>query len=166
MGGVIPQEFIPAVEKGIKESLDNGVLAGFPVMDVEATLFDGSYHDVDSSEAAFKIAGSKGFKSAMKKATPIILEPMMSVEVITPDKSMGDVVGDLNAKRGQIQEMIDRPQSIKVIHAMVPLSEMFGYATQLRSMTQGRASYSMTFDHYEEVPGNIASKFAGEDEKK
>jgi len=165
-GGVIPQEFIPAVEKGIKESLDNGVVAGFPVMDVEATLFDGSYHDVDSSEAAFKIAGSKGFKAAMKKASPVILEPMMAVEVITPDKSMGDVVGDLNAKRGQIQEMIDRPQSIKVIHAMVPLAEMFGYATQLRSMTQGRASYSMTFDHYEEVPGNIARKIAGEDEKK
>ncbi|MFH0831136.1 MAG: elongation factor G [Parcubacteria group bacterium] len=164
-GGVIPQEFIPAVHKGVKEALDNGVIAGYPVMDIEVTLFDGSYHDVDSSEAAFKIAGSKGVKSAIKKAHPILLEPMMKVEVITPEKSMGDVVGDLNAKRGQIQEMVDRTQGIKVIHAMVPLAEMFGYATSLRSMTQGRASYTMEFDHYEEVPGNIAKKIIGAEEK-
>jgi elongation factor G len=163
-GGVIPQEFIPAVEKGVKEAMDNGVMAGYQVVDVEVTLFDGSYHDVDSSEAAFKIAGSKGVKNAMRKASPVLLEPIMKVEVTTPETSMGDVVGDLNAKRGQIQEMIDRVQGIKVIHAMVPLAEMFGYATSLRSMTKGRASYSMEFDHYEEVPGNIAKKIVGEDE--
>ncbi|MDP2587324.1 MAG: elongation factor G, partial [bacterium] len=165
-GGVIPNEFIPAVQKGVKGALDNGVIAGYPVVDIEVTLYDGSYHDVDSSEAAFKIAGSKCVKTAINKAKPIILEPVMKVEVITPETSMGDVVGDLNAKRGQIQEMVDRNQGIKVVHAMVPLSEMFGYATSLRSMTQGRASYSMEFASYEEVPPNIARKISGEDEPK
>ncbi len=162
-GGSIPQEFIPAVEKGVNEAMDNGVVAGYPVVDVKATLYDGSYHDVDSSEAAFKIAGSKGVKAAMRKAKPVLLEPIMKVEVTTPDNYMGDVVGDLNSKRGQIQEMSDRPQQIKVILAMVPLAEMFGYATKLRSVTQGRASYAMEFDHYEEVPNNIALKITGED---
>ena len=165
-GGVVPQEYIPAVQKGVKEALDNGVVAGYPVVDVEVTLYDGSYHEVDSSEAAFKIAGSKGVKTAIKKAKPVVLEPVMKVEVITPESSMGDVVGDLNAKRGQIQEMADRNQGIKVVHATVPLSEMFGYATSLRSMTQGRASYSMEFASYEEVPPNIARKISGEDEEK
>jgi len=162
-GGAIPQEFIPAVEKGVKEAMNNGVVASYPVVDVKTTLYDGSYHDVDSSEAAFKIAGSKGVKAAMRKAKPVLLEPIMKVEVTTPDQYMGDVVGDLNSKRGQIQEMSDRPQSIKVIQALVPLAEMFGYATKLRSVSQGRASYSMEFDHYEEVPGNIAAKITGEE---
>jgi len=162
-GGAIPQEFIPAVEKGVKEAMDNGVTAGYPVVDVKATLFDGSYHDVDSSEAAFKIAGSKGVKAAMRKAKPILLEPIMKIEVTTPDQYMGDVVGDINSKRGQIQEMKDRPPDIKVIDALVPLAEVFGYATKLRSLSQGRASYSMEFDHYAEVPGNIAAKLTGEE---
>jgi elongation factor G len=162
-GGVIPHEFIPAVQKGVLEALDNGVIAGYPAVDIDVTLFDGSYHDVDSSEAAFKIAGSKGVKTAIRNAKPVLLEPVMKVEIITPESNMGDVVGDLNAKRGQIQKMDDRAQGIKVISSMVPLAEMFGYATSLRSMTQGRASYSMEFDHYEEVPPNIAKKIIGED---
>jgi elongation factor G len=162
-GGVIPHEFIPAVQKGVLQALDNGVIAGYPAVDIDVTLFDGSYHDVDSSEAAFKIAGSKGVKTAIRNAKPIILEPVMKVEIITPESNMGDVVGDLNAKRGQIQKMDDRAQGIKVISSMVPLAEMFGYATSLRSMTQGRASYSMEFDHYEEVPPNIAKKIIGDD---
>ncbi len=154
-GGLIPREFIPAIEKGIKETLDNGVLAGYKVEDVRAVVYDGSYHDVDSSEAAFKIAGSMAFKSAFNKAKPIILEPIMKVEVVTPEQYMGDVIGDINSKRGQVNEMMDRANA-KVIHAFVPLSEMFGYATSLRSMTQGRASYSMEFYQYQEVPSNIA----------
>jgi elongation factor G len=162
-GGVIPHEFIPAVQKGVLEALDNGVIAGYPAVDIDVTLFDGSYHDVDSSEAAFKVAGSKGVKAAIRNAKPILLEPVMKVEIITPESNMGDVVGDLNAKRGQIQKMDDRAQGIKVISSMVPLAEMFGYATSLRSMTQGRASYSMEFDHYEEVPPNIAKKIIGDD---
>ena len=167
-GGVIPQEFIPAIEKGIKESLDNGVLAGYPIVDVKATVYDGSYHDVDSSEAAFKIAGSMGFKEACRRANPMILEPIMKVQVITPEKSMGDVVGDLNSKRGVIREMSDRgtgASSVKVIDAEAPLASMFGYATQLRSMSQGRANYSMEFDHYAEVPKNVAEAIISGEKK-
>lgn len=154
-GGIIPQEFIPAVEKGISEAMENGVLAGYPVVDLSATLYDGSYHDVDSSEAAFRIAGSMALQAGVKRANPIILEPIMKVEVVTPEQFMGDVIGDLNSKRAQIQEMTDRAV-MKVIKAMVPLATMFGYATTLRSLTQGRANYTMEFDHYAEVPGNIA----------
>jgi elongation factor G len=160
-GGVIPAEYIPAIEKGIKEAMERGIQAGYPVVDLKATVYDGSYHEVDSSEAAFKIAGSFAFQEAAKNADPILLEPIMSVEVTTPEEFMGDVVGDLNSKRGQIEEMEDRGEGqtkIKVIHAKVPLANLFGYSTQLRSMTQGRANYSMEFDHYAEVPGNVAEK--------
>jgi len=154
-GGVIPREFIPAVEKGVKEALDRGVIAGYPIVDVDVTLYDGTYHDVDSSEVAFKIAGSMAFQDACKLAGPILLEPIMKVEVITPEEFMGDVIGDLSSKRGGVKEMRDRA-SAKIVDAHVPLAEMFGYATQLRSMTQGRASYTMEFQQYEPVPANIA----------
>jgi elongation factor G len=157
VGGTVPKEYIGPTEQGIVEAMANGVIAGYPVVDMRASLYDGSYHDVDSSEMAFKIAGSMALQAGVKKAKPIILEPVMKVEVVTPEESMGDVMGDINSKRGRIQKMEDRSQA-KVIDAMVPLSEMFGYATQLRSMTQGRASYVMEFDHYEEVPGNIAEE--------
>lgn len=163
-GGVIPREFITPIGKGVKESMDSGVIAGFPMVDVKATVFDGSSHDVDSSEAAFKIAGSMGFKEACRKAKPVLLEPIMKVEVITPEGNMGDVIGDLNAKRAVINEMTDRGQA-KVIDAHVPLGEMFGYATAIRSMTQGRASYSMEFSHYQEVPRNVADAIVGEKAK-
>lgn len=155
VGGTIPREYIPAVEKGIKEALDSGVLAGYPVVDVKATLYDGSYHEVDSSEMAFKIAGSMAFKDAAKKARPVLLEPIMSVEAVTPEEYMGDVIGDLNSRRGRIQSMEKRGNA-QVIKAEVPLSEMFGYATDLRSKTQGRATYTMQFAHYEDVPKGIA----------
>lgn len=155
VGGTIPREYIPAVEKGIKEALDSGVLAGYPVVDVRATLYDGSYHEVDSSEMAFKIAGSMAFKEAAKRAMPVLLEPIMSVEVVTPEEYMGDVMGDLNSRRGKIQSMEKRGNA-QVIKATVPLSEMFGYATDLRSKTQGRATYTMQFSHYEDVPKGIA----------
>jgi len=154
-GGVIPREFIPAIQKGIKEALDRGIQAGYPVVDIVATVYDGTYHDVDSSEVAFKLAGSFAFQDACAKAGPVILEPIMKVEVLTPEQFMGDVIGDISSKRGQIKEMRDRA-NIKVIDAFVPLAEMFGYATQLRSMTQGRASYSMEFSSYEPVPNNVA----------
>lgn len=157
VGGVIPKEYIKPIDKGIQESAANGVIAGYPVVDFQATVFDGSYHEVDSSEMAFKIAASKGLQEAVKKANPVLLEPIMKVEVITPEANMGDVIGDLNSKRAQINEMTDR-MHLKVIDAFVPLSEMFGYATALRSMTQGQASYTMEFDHYAEVPRNIAEK--------
>jgi elongation factor G len=160
-GGAIPQEYIPPIEKGAKEALENGVVAGYPLVDVKVAVYDGSFHDVDSSEAAFKIAGSLAVQEAVKRAKPIILEPIMKVEVTTPEGFMGDVVGDLNAKRGQIQEMEDRGEGnarVKVIKATVPLASMFGYATQLRSMSQGRANYAMEFDHYEEVPRNVAEE--------
>jgi len=160
-GGTIPREFIPAVEKGVKEALDRGILAGYPIVDVKAAVFDGSYHDVDSSEAAFKIAGSMAFQDACKHAGPVILEPIMKVEAVTPEDFMGEVIGDLNSKRAQIEEMGDRA-AVKFIKAKVPLSEMFGYATQLRSMTQGRASYTMEFAYYSEVPRNVAEKIVGE----
>ncbi|MBI2037474.1 MAG: elongation factor G [Candidatus Magasanikbacteria bacterium] len=154
-GGSIPKEFIPAVEKGVKASLTRGIQAGYPVVDIKVTVYDGSYHEVDSSEMAFKMAGSMAFQAACKKANPIIMEPIMKVEVTTPEAYMGDVIGDLNSKRGQIQEMFDRGQ-IKVIKAIVPLASMFGYATTLRSISQGRANYSMEFGHYAEVPRNVA----------
>ena len=156
VGGVVPKEFIPAVDKGIQEQLQNGVLAGYPVLDVKVTLFDGSYHDVDSSEMAFKIAGSMGFKKGAAEANPVLLEPTMKVEVTTPEDWMGDVVGDLNRRRGMIEGMEDGVAGVKIIRAKVPLSEMFGYATDLRSQTQGRASYSMEFFNYSEAPNNVA----------
>ncbi len=163
-GGVIPQEFIKPINKGIEEATQTGILAGYPVVDIKATVYDGSFHDVDSSEAAFKIAGSLAFKEAMKKAKPVILEPIMKVVVITPEQFMGDIVGDLNSKRGIIKEMNDRGEGaarVKEISADVPLASMFGYATQMRSMSQGRASYSMEFGHYAEVPNNVATEIIG-----
>jgi len=153
-GGSIPREYIPAIEKGIKEALSRGILAGYPVLDIKATVFDGSFHEVDSSEAAFKIAGSMAFQEAARKAEPVVLEPIMKIEVVVAEKYLGDVVGDLNSRRAQISEMKDRGNT-KVIDATAPLSEMFGYATQLRSITQGRGSYSMEFKHYADVPGNV-----------
>ena len=155
-GGVVPREFIPAVDKGLQETLPNGVLAGFPVVDVKVTLFDGSYHDVDSNENAFKMAASMAFKDAMRKASPVLLEPMMAVEVETPEDFMGNVMGDLSGRRGIVQGMEDQAGGIKVVKAEVPLAEMFGYSTQLRSLTQGRATYSMEFKHYSEAPKNVA----------
>ncbi len=155
VGGVVPKEYIPAVDKGIQEAMRNGVMAGFPVVDVKATLYDGSYHEVDSSEMAFKIAGSMAFKEGAQKAKPVLLEPIMKVEVVTPEENMGDVMGDLNSRRGMIQGMEDSPSG-KVIRAEVPLAQMFGYATDLRSATQGRATYSMEFAKYNEVPASIA----------
>merc|ERR1711907_366299 len=156
VGGVVPKEFIPAVDKGIQEQMRSGVLAGYPVLDVKVTLFDGSYHDVDSSEMAFKIAGSMGFKKGAAEANPVLLEPTMKVEVTTPEDWMGDVVGDMNRRRGMIEGMEDGVAGVKIIRAKVPLSEMFGYATDLRSQTQGRASYSMEFFNYAEAPNNVA----------
>ncbi len=157
VGGTIPKEFINPIEAGIVEAMQRGVFAGYPIVDVAVELFDGSFHDVDSSEMAFKIAGSMAFQDGFKRADPVLLEPVMKVEVTTPEESMGDVMGDLNSKRGQIQEMTDRGNA-KVIRAIVPLAEMFGYATSLRSMTQGRASYAMEFSHYSETPSHVASK--------
>jgi elongation factor G len=154
-GGTVPREYIPAVEKGLKEALTNGVLAGFPVVDIKVTLFDGSYHDVDSSELAFKLAAILAFKDGMRKASPILLEPMMAVEVETPEDYMGDVMGDLNRRRGIIQGMEDAA-GVKLVKAEVPLAEMFGYSTDLRSMSQGRATYSMEFKHYTEAPKSVA----------
>jgi len=156
-GGVIPREYVPAIQKGVKEAMDKGILAGYPLVDIGVAVYDGSYHEVDSSEAAFKIAGSMAFQDACRKADPVILEPIMKVEVVTPEQFMGDVVGDINSKRGHVEEMSERGQ-MKVINAKVPLAEMFGYATQLRSMTQGRASYSMELHGYEDVPRNKAQE--------
>lgn len=157
VGGAIPREYIPAVDKGIQEQMENGVIAGFPIVDFKVTLYDGSYHDVDSSEMAFKIAGSMAFKEAMVKGAGYLLEPIMKVEVVTPEEYMGDVVGDLNRRRGMVQGMEEAPAG-KVIRAEVPLSEMFGYATSLRSSTQGRATYSMEFSHYSEAPTTVAEE--------
>jgi elongation factor G len=156
-GGVVPREYIPAVDKGIKEAMESGVLAGFPVVDVKVSLIDGSYHDVDSSEMAFKIAGSMGFKDGSAKAAPVLLEPIMSVEVVVPEEYMGDVIGDLNSRRGRIMGMESRTGA-QVVSSMVPLATMFGYATDLRSATQGRATYTMTFHHYEQVPKSVAEE--------
>jgi elongation factor G len=156
VGGVVPKEYIPAVDKGIQEAMRQGVLAGYPLLGVKATLFDGSFHDVDSNEMAFKIAGSMGFRKGALEASPVILEPVMKVEVITPEANMGDVVGDLNRRRGMIEGMEDAFGGLKQINAQVPLSEMFGYATDLRSATQGRASYSMEFSKYAEAAKNVS----------
>lgn len=158
VGGAIPKEYIPAVDNGIQEAMKNGILAGYEVVDLKVELYDGSYHDVDSSEMAFKIAGSMGIKDAMKKAKPVLLEPYMRVEVITPEEYMGDVIGDLNSRRGKIEGMEPRTGGVQAIRCFVPLSEMFGYATDLRSKSQGRANYSMQFDHFEQVPNSIAEK--------
>jgi len=155
IGGVIPKEYIPPTAAGAKEAMENGVLAGYPMIDIGITLVDGSYHDVDSSEMAFKIAGSMGFKSGAAKAAPVLLEPVMKVEVVVSDTYMGDVIGDLNSRRGRIEEMESR-SGAQIIHAFVPLAEMFGYATDLRSRTQGRGTYTMQFSHYSDVPQNIA----------
>ncbi|MFC3657486.1 elongation factor G [Xanthomonas hyacinthi] len=155
VGGVVPKEYIPAVDKGIQEAVANGVMAGYPIVDIKVRLIDGSYHDVDSSEMAFKIAGSMGFKEGFNKASPVLLEPIMKVEVVTPEDYLGDVMGDVSRRRGILQGQDDSPSG-KVINAMVPLGEMFGYATTLRSMSQGRATFSMEFDHYAEAPTNIA----------
>ena len=155
VGGVVPREYIGAVDKGVKEQMENGVVAGYPVVDRRVTLYDGSYHDVDSSEMAFKIAGSMGFREGATKADPVLREPIMKVEVVTPEDYMGDVMGDLNRRRGLPKGMDDSPSG-KIIRADVPLAEMFGYATDLRSMSQGRAVYSMEFEKYSEVPRNVA----------
>jgi elongation factor G len=155
-GGVVPREYIPAVDKGIQETLNNGVLAGYPVVDIKATLFFGSYHDVDSNENAFRMAGSMAFKEGMRRANPVLLEPMMSVEVETPEEFMGNVMGDLSSRRGILQGMDDIPGGGKIVRAEVPLAEMFGYSTGLRSLTQGRATYTMEFKHYSEAPKNVA----------
>jgi elongation factor G len=155
VGGTVPREYIPAVEKGIREAADRGILAGYPVVDIRARLYDGSYHEVDSSEMAFKIAGSMAFKEAAKKAKPVLLEPIMSVEVVTPEEYMGDVIGDLNSRRGRVLN-IERRGNVQVIKAQAPLAEMFGYATDLRSKTQGRATYTMQFSHYDEVPKGVS----------
>jgi elongation factor G len=157
VGGKIPKEYIPAVDAGIQEAMGSGIVAGYPVVDIKIELVDGSFHDVDSSERAFKIAGSMAFKEAMKRAKPKLLEPVMAVEVITPEEYLGDVMGNLNSRRGRIESM-NPLGNAQVIKAAVPLSEMFGYATDLRSMTQGRAEFTMQFDRYEEVPQSIASE--------
>jgi len=164
-GGVVPSEYIPAVKAGIEEALNNGVLAGYPVVDVKTTLYDGSYHDVDSSEMAFKIAGSMALQDGVKKADPVLLEPVMKVVVVTPENFMGDVIGDLNAKRGRVESMEDLSAGIKEITAFVPLGEMFGYTTNLRSMTQGRASSSMELDHYADVPRNVTEAIIAKNAK-
>lgn len=160
VGGAIPKEYIPAVDNGIQEAMQLGILGGYPVVDVKVTLYDGSFHEVDSSEMAFKIAGSMAFKEAMAKAKPVLLEPIMKVEVIVPEEYMGDVIGDINSRRGRIEGMEPR-EGVQVVRAFVPLAEMFGYATDLRSKTQGRAVYTMQFDHYAQVPNNISEKILG-----
>jgi elongation factor G len=157
VGGKIPKEYIPAVEKGIQDAAINGVLAGYPVVDFKAILYDGSFHEVDSSEMAFKICAMQAFKEGMKKAKPALLEPIMDVEIVTPEEYMGDIIGNVNAKRGRVESIEDKA-SHKIINAKVPLANMFGYSTSLRSMSQGRANYTMQFDCYEETPKNIAEE--------
>jgi elongation factor G len=164
-GGVVPTEYIPAVRKGVEEAMANGVIAGYPVVDVKAELYDGSYHEVDSNEMAFSIAGSMALQEGVKKASPTLLEPVMKVVVVTPEEFMGDVIGDLNSKRGRIESMEDLSSGIKEITAFVPLGEMFGYTTNLRSMTQGRASSSMELDHYADVPPNVAQAIIAKNAK-
>jgi elongation factor G len=156
-GGRIPKEYIPSVDQGMQDAMQYGILAGYPMVGVKASLLDGQYHEVDSSEMAFKIAGSMVFKEAARKASPALLEPLMAVEVVTPEENMGDVIGDLNSRRGTIQAMEER-SGARVVRALVPLSEMFGYVGDLRSRTQGRASYTMVFDSYAEVPANVAKE--------
>jgi elongation factor G len=158
VGGVVPREYIPAVESGVREALETGVLAGYPTIDVRVTIFDGSYHEVDSSEIAFKIAGSMAYKNAAQKANPVLLEPIMAVEVLVPEDYMGDVIGDLNSRRGRIEGMEPRAGGVQAIRGFVPLAEMFGYATDLRSRTQGRGTYTMQFSHYEEAPRHVTEQ--------
>ena len=162
---MVPREYIPAVQKGVEDTLKAGVLAGYPVVDVKVTLHFGSYHEVDSNENAFKMAASMAFKDGMRKATPVLLEPIMAVEVETPEEKMGDVMGDLSSRRGMIQGMDDLVGGGKIIRAEVPLAEMFGYATQLRSLTQGRATYTMQFKHYAEAPRNVADAIVADKTK-
>ena len=157
VGGAVPKQFISAAQKGVEEAMTSGILGGYPVIGIKVTVVDGSYHDVDSSEMAFKIAGSMGFKEAMRKARPVLMEPVMDVEVVVPEEYMGDIIGDLSSRRGRVDSMGVRANA-RLVRASVPLAEMFGYATDLRSKSSGRASYSMTFDHYEEVPKDIAEK--------
>jgi elongation factor G len=157
VGGAIPKEYIPAIEKGVKEVIETGALAGYPILDVKVAVYDGSYHDVDSNEMAFKLAGGMAMKEGVLKADPVLLEPIMSVEVIVPEEYMGDVIGDLNGRRGQVQDVEDRPKA-KVIHATVPLENMFGYISTLRGSTRGQGTATMTFDSYQEVPRNIQEK--------
>jgi elongation factor G len=164
-GGAIPNEYIKPVQQGIIEAMNNGVLAGYPVVDIKAELYDGSYHDVDSNEMAFKIAGSMALQAGVKQASPVLLEPVMKVVVVTPEEFMGDVIGDLNSKRGRIESMEDLSAGVKEITAFVPLGEMFGYTTNLRSTTQGRASSSMELDHYEDVPNNVAEAIIAKSSK-
>jgi elongation factor G len=155
IGGVIPKEFIPAVEKGVREASEAGVLAGYPVVDVNVRLYDGSYHEVDSNEMAFKMAGSMAFREGMQKCGPVLLEPIMKVEVTVPEEYLGDVIGQINARRGEIQGMEIRPGNAQAVQAMVPMAEMFGYATDLRSATQGRGNFTMEFDHYAQVSESV-----------
>jgi elongation factor G len=162
VGGAVPREYISAVDKGIEEQMENGVIAGFPMVDVKVTLYDGSYHDVDSSEMAFKIAGSMGFRNGATAADPVLLEPIMKIEVVTPEEYMGDVMGDLNRRRGIVQGMEDGPAG-KIINAEVPLAQMFGYSTDLRSATQGRATYSMEFAKYAEAPNSVVTAIVKQD---
>lgn len=157
VGGVVPREYIPAVEAGLKDALERGMIAGYPVVDIKAALVFGSYHDVDSSEMAFKVAASLALRNAVSQTNPVILEPMMKVEVVIPEEYLGDIMGDITSRRGRVEGMEARGNA-QVVRAMVPLSEMFGYATALRSNTQGRGTYSMVFDHYEEVPKNISEQ--------
>jgi elongation factor G len=163
-GGAVPTEFIPAVEKGVEDALENGPRAGYPVVDVRVTLQDGKYHDTDSSEIAFRVAGSIGAKAALQRAKPVLLEPIFAVEVVTPEEFMGDVIGDLNRRRGHVHGMEPRGNA-QVVTAYVPLAEMFGYATDVRSNTQGRATYTMQFERYDEVPPNIAEKIVGAEQE-
>jgi len=160
IGGDIPREFIPAVERGVREALETGVVANYPVIDVEVTLVDGGYHPVDSSEPAFRMAGSMAVRQALSHAKPILLEPIMETEVTTPEQFFGDVLGDINARRGHVT-MVDQRGHMRLIRALVPLAETFGYATELRSLTQGRATYTMEFDHYQEVPPSVAEALLG-----
>ncbi|MGH2578156.1 MAG: elongation factor G, partial [Actinomycetota bacterium] len=160
IGGAVPREFVPAVEQGIREAMETGIVAGYPVIDVKVALVDGKYHPVDSSEMAFKMAGSLGIQEALKRAKPVLLEPIMKVEVVTPDQFFGDVLGDISSRRGQVTD-VDHRGHLRVIAAHVPLAETFGYATTLRSITQGRASYTMEFDHYQELPASMAEQIRG-----
>ena len=157
VGGAIPKEYISPIEAGVKEAMENGVVAGYPMVDIGVTVYDGSFHEVDSSEMAFKIAGSMGFKAGAEKASPVLLEPYMKVDITVPEEYMGDVIGDVNSRRGRIEGMEAR-NGAQVIHSFVPLASMFGYATDLRSKTQGRGTYTMQVDHYEEVPKSIADE--------
>ena len=164
-GGAIPREFVPAIKKGVIQAMSEGALVGYPLVDMKVTVFDGSFHDVDSSEAAFKIAATRAIKGGVQKANPVLLEPIMKLEVVVPEKFMGDVIGDLNSRRSQIQETKDRGQ-VKIVHALSPLSEMFGYTTALRSITEGRGSSNMEFDHYAPTPANVQAKLTNKDDKK